>query len=221
MKKILWAAAVLLTTAAAWLPVEAQAQVGFTLEVGNAPPPERYEIIPPPRYGYEWVRGFWDWNGREYVWVPGYWIAVRDGYFYDAPRWFLYDGRWRLERGGWRPGARPPGWGNGYQPGQPPRPVPYPRPPHDRDHDGIPDHRDPDRNGNGIPDNREPAFRPPPGRGDRDHDGIPDYRDGDRNGNGIPDNREPGLRPPPPRNDRDRDGTPNRLDPRPNDPRRN
>lgn len=191
MKRILLAAAVLMTGVAALLPLQANAQVGMTLSVGNAPPPERYEIIPPPRYGYEWVRGFWDWNGREHVWVPGYWVEAREGYFFDAPHWFFDSGYWRLERGGWRPGP-PHGHGSNWNNHRPP-PRPAPRPGHDRDHDGIPDRFDHDRNGNGIPDRREPRA------GDRDHDGVPNRVDRDRDGDGIT----------------------NRNDRRPDNPRRN
>jgi hypothetical protein len=67
------------------------------------------------------------------------------------------------------------------------RPVPvYRGHPHsthwygDRDHDGVPNHRDRydnrswDRDGDGIPNRRDPRYDP---RGDRDRDGIPNYRD--------------------------------------------
>lgn len=198
MKKILLAAAILMTSVTALLPVQANAQVGFTLSVGNAPPPERYEIIPPPRYGYEWVRGFWDWNGREHVWVPGYWVEVREGYFYDAPRWYSEGGYWRLQRGGWRPG--PPRGPNPHWDSHRPPPS-RPGPPRDRDHDGIPDRFDHDRYGNGIPDRRPLNGRPGQvnPRGDDDRDGVPNRIDRDRDG----------------------DGRPNRADSRPDNPRRN
>ncbi|KKB64517.1 hypothetical protein WM40_05535 [Robbsia andropogonis] len=38
-----------------------------------APPPLRVEVVPPPRVGYAWVRGHWQWDGRAYAWVPGHW----------------------------------------------------------------------------------------------------------------------------------------------------
>ncbi|MCP1118913.1 YXWGXW repeat-containing protein [Robbsia andropogonis] len=38
-----------------------------------APPPLRVEVAPPPRVGYAWVRGHWQWDGRAYAWVPGHW----------------------------------------------------------------------------------------------------------------------------------------------------
>lgn len=41
------------------------------------PPPARYEPMPRPRPGYEWNAGRQEWNGRAYVWTPGFWVAVR------------------------------------------------------------------------------------------------------------------------------------------------
>jgi hypothetical protein len=72
----------------------------------TAPPPPRYEVVPPPSRPAEivqWRPGHWHWNGREYawiggeyierprpaaVWVPGHWDA-RGG------RWVWIEGRWR------------------------------------------------------------------------------------------------------------------------------
>jgi YXWGXW repeat-containing protein len=39
-----------------------------------APPPPRVEERAAPPYSTSVrVSGHWDWNGREYVWIPGYW----------------------------------------------------------------------------------------------------------------------------------------------------
>jgi hypothetical protein len=170
MKSIVLAAALL--TGAAILPGAAHAQVGFTLEVGTPPPPApMYEPVPPPRYGYQWVPGFWDWNGREYVWVQGYWVAAREGYYYDAPTWIIIDNHWRLNRGGWRPGPPPPRFDRGHHHGNPPPPR------RDDHHDGH--HGD---RGNG-----HWGYRlSPPRQGDRDRDGIPNRVDRDRDGDGVP-----------------------------------
>ncbi len=38
-----------------------------------APPPRVEERPAPPYSNSVWVSGHWDWNGQEYVWIPGYW----------------------------------------------------------------------------------------------------------------------------------------------------
>ncbi len=90
-----------------------------------APPAPRYEPVPPPRRGYVWVPGYWDWRNQRHVWVGGTWARERPGYHYEHSRWVERDGRWGLERGNWRRG--------------------------DRDRDGIPDRVDRDRDGDGVP----------------------------------------------------------------------
>lgn len=178
MKSIVLIAA-MLTGAAAFLPGAANAQVGFTLEVGTPPPPVlRYEVVPPPRYGYEWVQGYWDWNGRDYVWVPGYWIEAREGYYFDAPTWIIIDNRWHFNRGGWRPGPPPHRFDHDRYHGD-----------HDRDDDHDRDHehdRDHDHDHNGDHDRHGDrgkgwGYRAAPprsyGNQDRDGDGIPNRYD--------------------------------------------
>jgi WXXGXW repeat (2 copies) len=34
--------------------------------VREAPPP-RNEVMPPPRHGYVWAPGHWEWRGHHYV----------------------------------------------------------------------------------------------------------------------------------------------------------
>jgi len=77
-----------------------------------APPPPREEVAPAPRRGWHWVPGYWNWNGRRYVWTNGTWVRERHGWRYAEPRWVERNGRWVLERGRWARG--------------------------DRDHDGVP-----------------------------------------------------------------------------------
>ena len=67
-----------------------------------APPPPRYEVVPGPRYGHVWVPGYWDWRGHRHVWISGHWERVRHGHRWHESRWVERDGRWYLERGGWR-----------------------------------------------------------------------------------------------------------------------
>jgi hypothetical protein len=71
-----------------------------------APPAPRVEIIPSPRRGHVWVGGHWDWRNRQHQWVPGTWIRERRGYQYNQPTWQERNGRWHMERGGWRRGDR-------------------------------------------------------------------------------------------------------------------
>jgi hypothetical protein len=30
----------------------------------------------PPRVGYVWVRGAWQWNGAEWIWMPGHYAPL-------------------------------------------------------------------------------------------------------------------------------------------------
>jgi hypothetical protein len=128
MKKIIAASVLFVAAGAAYLPTMAHAQVGVSITLGSAPPPARYEVAPPPRRGFVWVPGYWDWNGNQYFWIGGHWERVRPGYVYANPVWVQGPGGWHLERGGWHNGPR----------------GPHGRPPHqhfdhgrgpDRDHD--------------------------------------------------------------------------------------
>ncbi|MFJ3046612.1 YXWGXW repeat-containing protein [Herbaspirillum chlorophenolicum] len=100
MKKIILAAVLAATSVGAILPV-AQAQVSVNINIG-APPPPRVERMPPPRYGYIWAPGYWDWNGHAHVWREGRWMRERPGYAYAQPVWREGPHGWELDRGGWR-----------------------------------------------------------------------------------------------------------------------
>jgi hypothetical protein len=103
------------TIGAIAIPLPGFAAVGVYLNIGPPPPP--VEVMPPPRFGYVWVPGYWDWRSHRHVWMQGHWLRERPGYMYQPHRWVERDGRWYLERGRWdRPG------------------------PHDRD--GVPDRYD-------------------------------------------------------------------------------
>src|SRR4051794_15865563 len=47
----------------------------------SSPAPEPVpEMRPaPPGYGYNWVDGYWDWNGYDWTWSSGYWVPERTG----------------------------------------------------------------------------------------------------------------------------------------------
>ena len=119
MKKLLIAAVM-----ASSLGTIAAPSFADVIVVRTAPPPPRTEAIPQARRGYTWAPGHWDWNGRRNVWVKGTWVRDRPGYVYNPTRWEERDGRWTVERGGWRKG--------------------------DRDHDGVPNRVDRDRDGDGV-----------------------------------------------------------------------
>jgi hypothetical protein len=131
MKKILFTVAAAIISTAAFAPV-AQAQHTRTevIVVQKAPPALRREAIPAARRGYQWIPGYWDWNGRRYTWVKGHHERVRVGYVYARPEWRRDGDGWVMQRGGWNRGP------NG-----------------DRDRDGIPNYADRpnrDRDGDGV-----------------------------------------------------------------------
>lgn len=86
---------------AALAPLHAGAQISINVNIGEEPPPVRYEPVPPPRAGYVWAPGFWDWKHHKHVWVAGHWEHARAGYAYAPAEWRRVDGEWRLYRGGW------------------------------------------------------------------------------------------------------------------------
>ncbi len=106
------------------------ASAGVDLIIKIAPPAPRVEVAPPPRVGYVWVPGYWDYRGARHVWVAGAWERERVGYRYVAPVWVERNGEWHLTRGQWARG--------------------------DRDHDGVPNAVDRDRDGDGIKNRRDP-----------------------------------------------------------------
>lgn len=71
------------------------------LEVRLAPPQQRQEPRPPPRAGYAWIPGYWDWHGTRYAWVSGRWAPDRRGCHWVPHRWISRDGRWVLQPGTW------------------------------------------------------------------------------------------------------------------------
>ena len=113
----------------ATLPTAANATVDIDLVVRIPPPAIRYEAAPPPRVGFVWVPGYWDWRSSHHVWIAGTWVRERPGYVYYRPTWVERNGQWHLARGYW---------------GR-----------HDKDHDGEPNSRDRDRDGDSVPNYRD------------------------------------------------------------------
>ena len=73
------------------------------VNAGIAPPPPRFERMPPPRVGYVWAPGYWRWNpyAHRHVWAGGYWVPARPGYIYRPARWAPYGHGYRFYPGGW------------------------------------------------------------------------------------------------------------------------
>jgi hypothetical protein len=70
--------------------------------VTDAPPPaDRVEHAPPPRDGYVWGAGHWEWNGRSYVWISGTWIPERRAAHWVAARWEQVGTQWHYVAGHW------------------------------------------------------------------------------------------------------------------------
>jgi hypothetical protein len=89
-----------LTVGALTLPPVARA--GATeIVTDTAPPPDRVEHAPPPRDGYVWGPGHWEWNGRSYRWVSGTWITERRAAHWVADRWEQEGTHWRYIAGHW------------------------------------------------------------------------------------------------------------------------
>ena len=84
-KKTILGAVVAAGSLMSLLPGAANAQ--YTAIVSVAPPPPVVEVAPAPRTGYVWAQGHHEWRGNLYVWVPGHWLAARNGYEYREHRW--------------------------------------------------------------------------------------------------------------------------------------
>jgi hypothetical protein len=90
---------VVLATALLGWPIIATAQVGVGVTI--APPAPRYEPAPPPRAGWVWAPGYWNWANGQYGWRQGYWLPARPGYRWvvgawepRGPRWYWAPGHW-------------------------------------------------------------------------------------------------------------------------------
>ncbi len=100
MKKLILGSLVAAALGGLSIPAAARTNVDFYLNFG--PPVAPYEVVPPPRVGYVWVPGFWDWRYSRHHWVRGHWVRARPGYYYEPARWIPRDGRYYYRRGGWR-----------------------------------------------------------------------------------------------------------------------
>lgn len=74
---------------------------GSDIVTDAAPPPDRIEHAPPPRDGYVWGAGHWEWNGRSYVWISGTWIPERRAAHWVVARWEQVGTQWHYLAGHW------------------------------------------------------------------------------------------------------------------------
>jgi hypothetical protein len=77
---------------------------GGSYYVRTGPPAPRYAVIgSAPGPGYVWTNGYWDWRGRNWVWVDGRWLRPpRARAVWVGPEWRHEGNRWRFRRGYWR-----------------------------------------------------------------------------------------------------------------------
>jgi hypothetical protein len=68
------------------------------------PPPVIVEApAPTPGPGYVWTPGYYRWDGRAYIWVPGSWVmAPWPGARWVPPHWARRRGGWGFIEGHWR-----------------------------------------------------------------------------------------------------------------------
>jgi hypothetical protein len=71
------------------------------VDINIAPPAPRVVEVPPPRRGYVWAPGYWNYNHGRHVWVDGRWLHERRGYHWAPERWDQRNGHWHFERGHW------------------------------------------------------------------------------------------------------------------------
>ena len=56
-----------LCMAASAVAVPTIASAGVSVDIDIAPPPLRVETVPPPRVGFVWAPGYWDYRGHDHV----------------------------------------------------------------------------------------------------------------------------------------------------------
>ena len=84
---------------AAGAPMLASARSYLDVEI--APPADRVEVVPEGRVGYAWTPGYYNYSGREHVWVGGRYVRQRHGQHWMADRWEQRGDRWHHDRGHW------------------------------------------------------------------------------------------------------------------------
>ncbi len=84
---------------AAVVPTMASAGIGINIDI--APPEPRVEVIPPPRVGYVWAPGYWDYRHNQHVWIGGRYRSERRGYHWAPDHWVQQGPHWHRAPGHW------------------------------------------------------------------------------------------------------------------------
>ena len=77
---------------------------GLEIRIGRqAPPRVRYERrMARPSRDAVWIRGFWDWQGDNWVWIPGRWTVPEERHArWIGPRYRREYGSYRYIPGHW------------------------------------------------------------------------------------------------------------------------
>lgn len=66
-------------------------------------PPAAKPSVPttPSKVGYVWSPGYWNWNGTDYAWTEGNWIAVVESKKWNPPTWTQEGTKWYFTAGYW------------------------------------------------------------------------------------------------------------------------
>jgi hypothetical protein len=82
------------------LPLSAYGAVNIDVDI--APPAPQYESAP-PRDGYVYTPGYWQWDEarHNHAWVKGEYVPARRGEHWVAPEWQARDGRYHFNEGRW------------------------------------------------------------------------------------------------------------------------
>lgn len=99
--KVIVAAMLAIGTVGLSVPMSAFAAVGIDIDIG--PPPPRDEVPPPPRVGFVWAPGYWEWRGHRHVWVAGRWMRERRGFHWVPAHWDRRGPHWHFVPGHWEP----------------------------------------------------------------------------------------------------------------------
>jgi hypothetical protein len=95
--------AVLLALALAGCGVQATGTLVVTAHATTAtsPPPQDRVETPPPKAGFVWIHGSWNYQAGQWTWIDGHWERERPGYRHDRGRWEQRDRQWVWIEGTW------------------------------------------------------------------------------------------------------------------------
>jgi len=69
--------------------------------VGQPPPPPIVEMKRNHTPGQVWLPGYWDWNGRTFIWQAGHFDHERRGQIYVPTTWQSVGNGWAMVPGHW------------------------------------------------------------------------------------------------------------------------